>query len=144
MKKPVVRSKWEGEDEDESGPVVSMLLVLYFTLLLTNDRADQSDWEESSDEEEEKPKAAPVAPPKKKGTLKAKLAEKAAEKAAHAGEEDDIYDEDAVLDPREKARRDRERELNADLSNAAELLGAAALGGTRALILEIQFSYDVP
>lgn len=44
-------------------------------------------------------------------------------------DDDDLYDEDAVLDPREKARRDRERELNADLNNAAELFGAAALGG---------------
>ena len=44
-------------------------------------------------------------------------------------DEDDLYDEDAVLDPREKARRDKERELKADLSNAADLLGAAALGG---------------
>ena len=44
-------------------------------------------------------------------------------------DEDDEYDEDAVLDPREKARRDKERELNEDLNNAADLLGAAALGG---------------
>ncbi|KAI0342703.1 translation initiation factor eIF3 subunit [Trametopsis cervina] len=111
VKKPVpVKSKWEGEDEDDSGPV--------------------SDWEASSDEEEKpKPAAAPAAPSKKKGTLKQKLAEKAAAAAAR-GEEDDDYDEDAVLDPREKARRDKERELNADLNNAAELLGAAALGGT--------------
>jgi len=115
-KPAVVKSKWEGEDEEDNGPV--------------------SDWEASSDEEE-KPKAAAVAPPKKKGTLKAKLAEKAAEKAARraAGEDDDddddaLYDDDAVLDPREKARLDRERELKADLSNAADLLGAAALGGT--------------
>lgn len=51
--------------------------------------------------------------------------------ALKASKEDDndLYDEDAVLDPREKARRDRERELNADLNNAAELFGAAALGG---------------
>ena len=39
------------------------------------------------------------------------------------------YDSDAVLDPREQARRDKERELKADLNNAAELFGAAALGG---------------
>ena len=96
---------------------------------VANDRADQSDWEESSDEEEEKPASAPVAPPKKKGTLKAKLAEKAALKAAHEDDEEPDYDEDAVLDPREKARLDRERELNADLNNAADLFGAAALGG---------------
>lgn len=45
-------------------------------------------------------------------------------------DEDDVeYDSDAVLDPREKARRDKERELNADLNNAADLFGAAALGG---------------
>ncbi|KAI0648969.1 eukaryotic translation initiation factor 3 subunit J [Trametes meyenii] len=110
-KKPV-RSKWEGEDEEDDGPV--------------------SDWEAESSEEEEKPKAAPVAvaPPKKKGTLKQKLAEKEAEKAARAAEEGDEYDEDAVLDPREKARRDKERELQADLNNAADLFGSVALGGT--------------
>lgn len=60
--------------------------------------------------------------------MKQKLAEKAAA-AAVRGDEDEDYDEDAVLDPREKARRDKERELNADLKNAADLLGAAALGG---------------
>ncbi|KAI0067269.1 eukaryotic translation initiation factor 3 subunit J [Artomyces pyxidatus] len=112
--KKVTKTKWEGEDEEEESPV--------------------SDWEQSSDEEEEKPKpvAAAVAPPKKKGTLKAKIAEKEAAKAAAraAGEDSDAYDEDAVLDPREKARRDRERELQADLNNAADLFGAAALGGT--------------
>ncbi|KAI0749698.1 eukaryotic translation initiation factor 3 subunit J [Daedaleopsis nitida] len=108
-KKPA-KSKWEGEDEDEDGPV--------------------SDWEASSSEEEDKPASAPVAPPKKKGTLKAKLAEKEKEKAARAAAEDPDYDEDAVLDPREKARRDKERELAADLNNAAELFGATALGGT--------------
>ncbi|KAH8100971.1 translation initiation factor eIF3 subunit [Cristinia sonorae] len=111
-RKPIVtKSKWEGEDEDDKGPV--------------------SDWEASSDEEEEKPKTAAAAPPKKKGTLKAKLAEKAAEKAARqaAGEydeDDDLYDEDAVLDPRLKAKLDKERELKSDLSNAAELLGTAS------------------
>ena len=88
---------------------------------------DQSDWEASSDEEEKPKPAVAAAPPKKKGTLKQKLAEKAAAKAA---QEDDEYDEDAVLNPREKARLDRERELQADLNNAADLMGAAALGGT--------------
>ncbi len=88
----------------------------------------QSDWEESSEEEEEKAPSAPVAPPKKKGTLKAKIAEKEAAKAARKIEEDE-YDSDSVLDPREKARREKELELNADLNNAAELFGAAALGG---------------
>ncbi|KDQ13535.1 hypothetical protein BOTBODRAFT_33543 [Botryobasidium botryosum FD-172 SS1] len=41
----------------------------------------QDDWDTSS-EEKEKPKPAAVGPPKKKGTLKSKLAEKEALKAA--------------------------------------------------------------
>lgn len=74
----------------------------------------------------------PVAPPKQRGSLKAKLIEKEAAKAARkaAGEDSDPdYDSDEVLDPREKARIDKERELKADLDNAAALLGSAALGG---------------
>ncbi|KZT67966.1 eukaryotic translation initiation factor 3 subunit J [Daedalea quercina L-15889] len=121
-KKPV-KSKWEGEDEEDEGPV--------------------SDWEASSDEDEKKPAkpVAPTAPPKKKGTLKQKLAEKEAARAARlaAGEEEE-YDEDAVLDPREKMRRDKERELNSDLNNAADLLGAAALGGTSSSELDALIS----
>ncbi|KAF8653613.1 hypothetical protein AX16_003857 [Volvariella volvacea WC 439] len=105
------KSKWEGEDEEDDAPA--------------------SDWEDSSEEEKPAPAAAPVALPKKKGTLKAKLAEKEAQKAAKKAAGDDVdYDSDDVLDPREKAKRDKERELNADLNNAAELFGAAALGGT--------------
>ncbi|KAJ8072882.1 Translation initiation factor 3 subunit J component [Marasmius tenuissimus] len=106
---PKKAGKWEGEDEEENAPA--------------------SDWEDSS-EEEEKPTAAAVAPPKKKGTLKQKLAEKEAAKAQKKDDDDDAYDSDAVLDPREKARRDKERELNSDLNNAADLFGAAAIGGT--------------
>lgn len=112
-KPPVVSSKFAGEDEESDGPV--------------------SDWEASSEEEEEVKPAAPVAPPKKKGSLKAKLAEISAAKAAKQDEDDDDdedYDEDAVLDPRAKAKLDQERELKADLNNAVDLLGAAALGGT--------------
>ena len=51
-------------------------------------------------------------------------------KAQKAADGEDEYDEDAVLDPREKARRDKEKELASDLTNAADLFGAAALGGT--------------
>ncbi|KAF5382024.1 hypothetical protein D9615_004463 [Tricholomella constricta] len=122
---PKAKTKWEGEDEEDDGPV--------------------SDWEASSAEEEEKPKpATTAAPPKKKGTLKAKLAEKEAQKVARkaAGEEDEEYDSDVVLDPREKARRDKERELNADLNNAAELFGAAALGGTSSSELDSLISFQ--
>ncbi|KAJ6623985.1 translation initiation factor eIF3 subunit [Mycena sp. CBHHK59/15] len=121
-KKPV-KSKWEGEDEEDDGPA--------------------SDWEASSEDEDKPSALAPVEPPKKKGTLKAKLAQKEAERAARieAGDEDD-YDSDAVLDPREKARRDQERELNADLNNAAELFGAAALGGTSSAELDSLISFQ--
>jgi translation initiation factor 3 subunit J len=97
----------------------------------------QSDWEASSEDEEKPAPAVAPAPPKKKGTLKAKLAEKVAQKAAlkEVGEEDTDYDSDEVLDPREKAKQDREKELKADLHNAAELFGAAALGGTSTWML---------
>ncbi|KAK0480118.1 translation initiation factor eIF3 subunit [Armillaria novae-zelandiae] len=118
-KKPT-KGKWEGEDEDDDAPV--------------------SDWEDSSEEEEEKTPSAPVAPPKKKGTLKAKIAEKEAAKAARKSE--DEYDSDSVLDPREKARREKELELNADLNNAAELFGAAALGGTTSKELDSLLSFQ--
>ncbi|KAF7327925.1 Eukaryotic translation initiation factor 3 subunit J [Mycena kentingensis (nom. inval.)] len=117
------KSKWEGEDEEDDGPA--------------------SDWEASSDDEKKASTTttSAAAPPKKKGTLKAKLAQKEAERQARidAGE-DDEYDSDAVLDPREKARRDRERELNADLHNAADLLGSAALGGTSSSELDALIS----
>ncbi|EJD06887.1 translation initiation factor eIF3 subunit, partial [Fomitiporia mediterranea MF3/22] len=118
------KTKWEGEDEDD------------------NDVA--SDWEES-EEEEEKPKsaAAPPPPAKKKGTIKQKIAEKEALKAARKVESgDEVYDEDDVLDPREKARRDRELELKADLSNAADLFGATALGGTSDKELDKLISFE--
>jgi len=121
-KKPV-KTKWDKEEEEEDSPV--------------------SDWEQSSDEEEEKPAAAPVAAPKKKGSLKAKLAEIEANKAARAANgEDEEYDSDAVLDPRAKARADKERELNADLDNAAALFGTAALGGTSDKELDSIISAD--
>jgi translation initiation factor 3 subunit J len=68
--------------------------------------------------------------------LKAKLAEKEAQKTLKNDSDDDDsdYDSDAVLDPREKARLDKERELKADLNNAADLLGGAALGGAQAFL----------
>ena len=86
----------------------------------------QSDWEDSSEEEEVKP--ATTAPAKKKGTVKAKIAEREALKASQA--EVSMYDEDDVLDPREKARRDRERELNADLDNAVDLFSGSSINNS--------------
>jgi translation initiation factor 3 subunit J len=68
--------------------------------------------------------------------LKAKLAEKEAQKTLKDDSDDDSdsYDSDSVLDPRDKARQDKERELKADLNNAADLLGGAALGGVQILV----------
>ena len=79
---------------------------------------------------------APVsnaAPPKKKGTLKAKLAEKEAARAAKAVE-DDLYDEDAVLDPRAKALSDKQKEVESDMKNAADLFGTDSTGTPHSLI----------
>jgi len=108
------KGKWEGEDEENDGPV--------------------SDWEASSDEEKDNPEpaAASVAPPKKKGTLKQKLAEKEAARQAQiaAGNNQPDYDEDAVLDPRAKARLEKEHELESDLRNATELFGATTVKGS--------------
>lgn len=47
-----------------------------------------------------------------------------------------------MLDPREKARRDKQREVDADLKNAADLLGAAALGGTLTLCITAIAQFD--
>jgi translation initiation factor 3 subunit J len=70
----------------------------------------------------------PVAAPRKKGTLKAKIAEKEAAKALRKDADEDSEVEDvAIVDLVEKKRLDKERELKADLSNAADLFGAVAL-----------------
>jgi len=93
----------------------------------------QSDWEASSDEEKKPaPASAPAAPAKKKGSLKQKLAEKEAARQARiaAGDGDVDYDEDAVLDPRAKARLEKERELESDLHHAEELFGSATIKGS--------------
>jgi hypothetical protein len=43
------------------------------------------------------------------------------------------YDEDAVLDPRAKARLEKESELEADLHHAQELFGSASIKGACAM-----------
>jgi translation initiation factor 3 subunit J len=69
-----------------------------------------------------------VAPPRKKGSLKAKIAEKEAAKAlVKEADQDSELEDVAILDPAEKKRLDRERELKADLSNAADLFGTVAI-----------------
>ena len=60
--------------------------------------------------------------------MKAKLAEKEAARAAKSADDDELYDEDAVLDPRAKALRDKQREVDSDMKNAAELFGTDSSG----------------
>ncbi|KAH7341521.1 eukaryotic translation initiation factor 3 subunit J [Rhizoctonia solani] len=115
-------SKWADEDEEEK---------------------PASDWDASSDEEAAKPaaKASATAPPKKKGTLKAKLAEKEAAAASTrrgaAGELDpsewETVGEGAGLSVAEQ----RARELESDLKNTSDLLGAAALGDAPSELAEL-------
>lgn len=78
-----------------------------------------------------------AAPPKKKGNFKAKLAEKEAARAAES-QDDDLYDEDAVLDPRAKVLRDRQLELESDMKNAADLFGTDSSGTPHPLV----YTYD--
>jgi translation initiation factor 3 subunit J len=123
-----VRHKWE--DEEEEAPVGQMVRTL---ISLASKTYLQDEWDASADEDEKpKPVASNATAPKKKGTLKQKIAEKEAQKAARiaAGLEDDDDDEEgSVVNDAEQRRRDKEREVMADLNNATSLLGAAALGG---------------
>jgi translation initiation factor 3 subunit J len=83
--------------------------------------------------------------PKKKGTLKQKLAEKEAARRAQlaeGGSEAD-YDEDAVLDPSEKARLEKERELESDLRNATELFSSTTIKGASPPSIS-HFSFSSP
>lgn len=125
---PVARpkpSKWADEDE-EAKPA--------------------SDWDASSDDEQTKatPSTTAVAAPKKKKTFKAKMAEKEAAAAnarrGAAGELDpgewragDDDDEPAGLSVAEQ----RARELESDLKNTGDLLGAAALGDAPSELAEL-------
>jgi translation initiation factor 3 subunit J len=134
---PAIKSKWEGEDEDDDGPVVRAPIVsLTRTFSADLTRSSQSDWE-ASDEEKPAPAATAAPPPKKKGSLKQKLAEKEAARQAlrDAGGSPVEYDEDAVLDPRAKARLEKELELESDLNHTTELFGSATIQGVCVLFL---------
>ncbi|KAH7090851.1 translation initiation factor eIF3 subunit [Auriculariales sp. MPI-PUGE-AT-0066] len=111
--KPAAKSKWDGEDEDEDN--------------------GKGDWDASSDDDKSsRPIGAAVASaPKKKGTLKAKLAQKEAERAAleaagALGVEDEFLEDEATRKARLQAA-----ELAADLSNAATLFGDSSAGNAQ-------------
>jgi translation initiation factor 3 subunit J len=61
------------------------------------------------------------------------LAEKEAARATKSTE-NDLYDEDAVLDPRTKALRDKQMELESDMKNAADLFGTDSSGAPHFLV----------
>ncbi|ODN92768.1 translation initiation factor 3 subunit J [Cryptococcus wingfieldii CBS 7118] len=95
-----------------------------------DDKSDD-DWDKSDDETPE-PKAAAVPPPKKKGTLKQKLAEKErlAKEAKAKGvsvDDDDLMDH---LTEQDRRRLAREKEQEADLAVASDLMGGLDVGGS--------------
>lgn len=89
----------------------------------------KDDWESS--DEEEKPKTAAAAPPaKKKMSFKQKIAQKEEEerRRAAAGIPADDEDVDPMeYDPIARKRAERAAQLDADLGNAADLLGTASI-----------------
>jgi len=102
------KKKWADEDEEESDEVAS-------------------DWEESEEEEVKKPAPKSQVPvPAKKPTLQQRIESKAAAKAN--GAESDT--EDDMIDPLLKKRLEREREVEADMKNASDLLGATSIGSS--------------
>jgi len=110
--KAPIKKKWADEDESSDEDVAS-------------------DWE-ASEEEKPAPKAVPqpAALPKKK-PLKQRLAEKAAaEEARRANGEVDSDTEDDLLDPAIKKRLERERELEADMKNASDLLQGTSIASS--------------
>ncbi|ORY35615.1 eukaryotic translation initiation factor 3 subunit J [Naematelia encephala] len=98
------RARWQGEDEED----------------------EQDDWDASEDEKPKTPTTTAPAPTKKKGGLKQKLAEKErlAAEARERGEIDDLIDTTTEQDRRRQAR---EREIQADLNVAADLLGVTSV-----------------
>ena len=89
----------------------------------------KADWDASSDDGSTKPdKLVTATAPKKKGTLKAKLAQKEAERIAREEAGTSIADE-FVEDEATKKARLRAAEIEADLGNAASLLGGSSVDG---------------
>ncbi|CAE7131335.1 unnamed protein product [Rhizoctonia solani] len=115
-------TKWADEDEEDK---------------------PASDWDASSDEEPAKPATTTTAAPKKKkGTIKSKIAEKEAAAAANirrgaAGELDPSEWETTGEGAGLSAAEQRARELESDLKNTTDLLGAAALGDAPSELAEL-------
>jgi translation initiation factor 3 subunit J len=85
----------------------------------------KDDWEED-EAEEERPDVSSLQPIKKKSTVKQKIKEREEEEKRRAElglDSDDELDDD----PLEKRRREKEAQLEADIANAASLLGTSKI-----------------
>ena len=68
---------------------------------------------------------------RKKTTLKQRLAQKEAAEAARIARGEFAPDELAEMHPQERARLEKERELQADLNHASDLFGDMAVGASK-------------
>lgn len=86
----------------------------------------QDDWEQ--EEEEVKPDVSSLQPIKKKSTVKQKIKDREAEekRRAELGLESDEEEDDEET-PAERRRREKEAQIEADVANAANLLGVSRI-----------------
>jgi translation initiation factor 3 subunit J len=72
---------------------------------------------------------------RKRTTLKQRLEQKEAEQAARIARGEFNEDELAEMHPQERARLERERELQSDLKHASDLFGDLAVGASKSSLL---------
>jgi len=119
---------WDDESDEEVATKVTAPIVAVPKRRFDDEDKEEEvadDWDASSDDEANAP-AAPVAAPRKKGSLKAKIAAKEAEKTRRleAGESEE---EESEIDELEQKRRDKQREIETDLVNATSLLSGTSI-----------------
>lgn len=115
-----------GEDEEDKVAVGVLLSVTPAIATQTHHISVKSDWDQPSADEAPKP-VSNAAPPRKKTTLKQKLAEKEAMRRQRIENGEEVEE---FLDEREKRLWERQRELEADLVNAGDLLGSTTITDT--------------
>lgn len=115
-----------GEDEEDKVAVGVLFSVTPSIATQTHRISVKSDWDEPSADEAPKP-VSNAAPPRKKVTLKQKLAEKEAIRQQRIANGEEIEE---FMDEREKRLWERQRELEADLVNASDLLGSTTIANT--------------
>lgn len=87
----------------------------------------QDDWEQ--DEEETKPDVSSLQPIKKKSTVKQKIKEREEEerRRAELGLDSEEEEDDDEETPAERKRREKAAQIEADVANAANLLGVSRI-----------------